>query len=204
METGLPRTVNREEAVRILEPLRREQDAVYKFLSSGNTEGILPKLHEELATKVPIRNRIDLENLIAICRPGLLQFIDEFKENRPCRLKVASEIACPTRGILFYREQQEKALELLAGCVPEEINMLYEKTHGILLNRPYRELVLQLIAEHNSITREDAKELFGKWQYYAYWGGVRHYKIKKVAHRVYLRALEYLRDMGEIPVDHAK
>ena len=140
-----------------------------------------------------------MENLIAIVRPGLLQYIDEFKENRPCRLKMASEIARPTRGILFYREQQEKALELLTGCAPEEINELYKKTYGIFLKRPYYELILQLIAEHNNITREDAEELFGKWHHYAYDGGVRYDGIRKIAHRVYLRALEYLRDKGEIP-----
>ena len=198
-ETGLPRTVDRDEAAQILEPLRREQDAVYKFLSSGNTEGILPKFHEELATKVPIRNRIELENLIAIGRPGPLCYWEAFKENRPCRLKMASEIAQQTRGILLYREQLEKALELLTGCPPEEINELYKKTYGIILNRPYRELFLQLIEEHNGVTRDNAEKLYEAWHSYAGDCGVRHEGIKKVTHKIYLRALEYLRDKGEIP-----
>ena len=201
MDTGLPKKehISREEVARILEPFRHEQEVVYKFLSSGNTAGILQKCQDDLVKELPLHNRVDLENLLAISRPGPLSYWEEYKENRPCLLAMASEIAEKTRGVLLFEEQQKQALQLLTGCSPEEAIMLYDKSCGIKLNRPYRELLLQLIAEHNGVTREEAEKLYQAWHFYIQWGGVRHYKIKKVAHRVYLRALEYLRDKGEIP-----
>lgn len=206
MDTGLPKKehIGREEVARILEPFRHEQEVVYKFLSSGNTAGILQKFQDNLVKELPLHNRIDLENLLAIGRPGPSQYWEEYKENRPCRLAMASKIAEKTRGILLFEEQQKQALQLLTGCSSEEAIMLYEKNCGIKLHRPYRELFLQLIAEHNGVTREEAEKLYEAWHFYIQWGGVRHYKIKKAAHRVYLRALEFLREMGEIPLDHVK
>ena len=34
--------------------------------------------------------------------------LEEYKENRPCRLAMASEIAEQTRGVLLFEEQQKK------------------------------------------------------------------------------------------------
>lgn len=203
METGLPKTetIYMEDVARILKPFRHEQRGVYDFLSSGKTDGILLKIQEDLANQLPLHCRVDLENLIALARPGQLFYWDAYKENRHCLLPMASEIARPTRGVLLYWEQQSMALQLLTGCSQEDAIILYEKECGTKIHRPYRELFLQLIAEHNGITREEAKKLYESWHFYTLYGGVRHYKIVKIAHQIYLRALEYLHDKEKTRID---
>ena len=196
-DSGRPRTedIKKEDVVRILAPFRHEQEEVYNFLSSGKTNGILSKVVEEFAQELPMHNRNDLENLIAIVRPGPLMYWKEYKENRPCRLAVASEITKRTRGVLLYGEQQKQAIQLLTGCSPEEAVMLWANNISERLNRPYRELLLQLIADYNGITREKAEELCDAWRSYGPYP-IRYDRIRKTAHRIYLRALDYLRKNG--------
>ena len=206
IETGHSKTetLEREEINRILEPFRHEQEAVYRFLSSGDTKGILIKIWDEFAKELSLHNRYDLENLIAIVRPGSLIFWEDYRDNRPCRLEMASEIARRTRGVLLYKEQIEEALQLLTGCPSEEILLLLKKNHGIRIHRPYYEHLFQLIEEHNGVTRVKAEKLRADWNRFAGWWGIRYDKIAKEANRIYLRALEYLRDKGEIPPDSVR
>ena len=126
MDTGLPKKehISRQEVARILESFRHEQEVVYKFLSSGNTAGILQKIQDDLVKELPLHKRVDLENLLAISSPGPLSYWEEYKENRPCLLAMASEIAEKTRGVLLFEEQQQQALQLLTGCSPEEAIIL--------------------------------------------------------------------------------
>ena len=204
-ETGHSKTetIERAEINRILEPFRHEQEMVYRFLSSGDTKGILSNREDELAKELPMHNRNDLENLITIARPGPSLYWEEYRDNRPCRLEMASEIARRTRGVLLYEEQLREALQLLTGCSQEEAVLLQATNNNHLINRPYCEQLLRLIEEHNGVTREKAERLRSAWFWYAV-HGTRHYKIAKTANRIYLRALEYLREKGENPVDHAK
>jgi len=204
-KTGHSKTeaLDREEINRILEPFRHEQEMVYRFLSSGDTKGILSYWEDEMAHNLPMHNRYDLENLITIARPGPSSYWDEYRDNRPCRLEMASGIAKRTRGVLLYEEQLREALQLLTGCSPEEVVLLQATNNGGLINRPYREQLLRLIEEHNGVTREKAERLRDAWHWYAL-HGTRHYKIAKTANRIYLRASEYLRDKGEIPPDSVK
>lgn len=200
-----PRTweFKKEEIDRILAPFRHEQKAVYSFLSSGETNGILNKFGEMMAHELPLKNRNDLENLIAIAQPGPLMYWEEYKENRPCRLAVASEITKRTRGLLLYKEQQLQALQLMTGCSWEDATLLWTKNIGMRLNRPYQELFLRLIADYNGITREKAEELRDAWRSYGPYS-VRYDIIKKKTHSVYLRALDYLRKNGTKGVKERK
>lgn len=192
-----PRTweFKKEEIDRILAPFRHEQKAVYRFLSSGETNGILNKFGEMMAHELPLKNRNDLENLIAIAQPGPLMYWEEYKENRPCRLAVASEITKRTRGLLLYKEQQLQAIQLMTGCSLEDATLLWTKNIGMLLNRPYKELFLHLIADYNGITREKAEEILNAWRSYGPYS-VRYDIIKKKTHGIFLCALDYLRKNG--------
>ena len=198
-ETALPKriTITGDEISRILKPLAGVQKAVFEFLSSGETGGLLPDFIDRTAKRIPIRSLTDLENLLALCRPGPLMYLEDYEENRPCRLGPASEIARPTRGVLLFREQLEQALELLAGCSPDEAVELCTKNIGPKLDRPARKKLLQSIAKHLGIPLEDAEKLYVDWHYYTA-ANIRHGKISKAAYRIYLRALEYLQDKGEI------
>ena len=204
-DTGLSRTreFKKEEIQRILAPFRHEQKAAYRFLSSGETNGILNKIGEMMAHELPLTNRNDLENIIALARPGPLMYWEKYKENCPCRLEVASEITKRTRGLLLYKEQQLQAIQLMTGCSLEDATLLWTKNIGILLNRPYKELFLHLIADYNGITREKAEEILDAWRSYGPYS-VRYDIIKKKAHSIYLRALDYLRRNGTKGVKERK
>ena len=193
--TALPKriTITEEEISRILKPLARQEKAVFEFLSSGETGGLLPDFIGRTAKRIPIRSQTDLENRLALCRPGPLMFLKDYEENWPCRLEPASEIARPTRGVLLFREQLEQSLELLTGCSPDEAVERCSKNIGSKLNRPAREQLLQLIAKHRGIPLEDAGKLYEDWHYYTA-ADIRHSKVAKAAYGIYLRALEYLLD----------
>ena len=199
-ETALPKriTITGDEISRILKPLAGVQKAVFEFLSSGETGGLLPNFITQAAKRIPIRSLTDLENLLALCRPGPLMYLEDYEENRPCRLGPASEIARPTRGVLLFREQLEQALELLAGCSPDEATELCSKNIGTKLDRTDGEKLFQSIAKHLGIPLEDAEKLYVDWHYYTA-ANIRHGKVAKAAFGIYLKALEYLRDQGKIP-----
>ncbi len=156
-----------------------------------------------MAHEFPVHNRNELEILLAIGQPGHLMYWNEYKENRPCRLEKASEIARQTRGVLLYKEQQEQALELLTGCSPDEAIQLREKNSGSKSDWAVCKQLLPLIAKHCGIPLAEAEKLYNDWHYYT-GANIRHCQAAKTAYGIYLRALEYLRDKGEIPVDHAK
>ena len=187
-----------EEISRTLEPLASQEKAVFEFLSSGETGGILPDFIDLTAKRIPIRSLADLENLLALCRPGPLMYLTDYEENRPCRLGMASEIARTTRGVLLYKEQQEQALELLTGCSPDEAIQLRAKNSGCKLDRSAREQLLSLIAKHCDIPQGEAGKLYNDWHYYTL-ANMRHRQAAKTAYGIYLRALEYLRDREAIP-----
>ena len=199
-ETALPKriTITEEEISRILKPLASQEKAVFEFLSSGETGGLLPDLIGQVAKRIPIRSLPDLENLLALCRPGPLMYLEDYEENRPCRLVMASEIARTTRGVLLYKEQQEQALELLTGCSPDEAIQLRAKNSGTKLDRPAQEQLLQLIAKHRDIPLAEAENFYRDWHCYT-GANIRHRQVAKAACGIYLNALEYLRDKGEIP-----
>ena len=200
METGLPKPerIEREEIKQILEPFCKKQEDIFRFLSSGRTEGILPEILESMAHEFPVHNRNELEILLAIGQPGHLMYWNEYKENRPCRLEKASEIARQTRGVLLYKEQQEQALELLTGCSPDEAIQLRAENSGGKFDWAACKELLKRIARHCRIPMADAEKLYDAWHYYT-GANVRHSEVAKVAYGIYLRALEHLRNKGEIP-----
>jgi len=132
-----------------------------------------------------------------------LMYLNDYEGNRPCRLAKASEIVRQTRGVLLYKEQQEQALELLAGCSRDEAIQLCAKNRGPKLNRLARKHLLMLIAKHCSISMADAEKLYDDWHYYT-GANVRHSEVAKAAYGIYLRALEHLLDKGEITPDGVK
>ena len=205
METALPKriTIPREEISRILAPLADRQKAVFEFLSSGETGGLLPAFTGQTVKRLPIRSLSDLENLLALCRPGPLMYLKDYEENRPCRLEKASEIARQTRGVLLYKEQQEQALKLLTGCSRDEAIQLRAKNSGGKFDRAACKELLKRIAKHCRIPMADAEKLYNDWHYYT-GANVRHSEVAKAAYGIYLRALEHLQDNGEITPDSVK
>ena len=191
METALPVEIiiNKKEIEERLAPFEAEQKRIFHFLSSGNTQGILPDFIEQRAKELPLQNRMDLENLIALCRPGAMMYWNEYKNNSPCRLEAASEITETTRGLLLFKEQQEQALQILTGCTPEDAAIFCEQNSGTKIDRKSRERFIRLIAIKQNISAEEAEELYHRWHYYTA-STMSIKKVQKAAFKIYKKSLE--------------
>lgn len=181
---GIP--VTRDEINGILAPFEEEQKKVFRLLSSGNTEGILPGMMEQMAKEFPLKSRSDLENLLAVCQPGALMYWDDYKNNLPCRLSNAQEIARDTRGVLLYKEQQEQALQTLSGCTEGETVMFRKQNSGTKIDNDSRDRLLSRIAAHQNISRDEAEDLYTRWHYYTA-STMSKRTAQKAAFQIYLK-----------------
>ena len=195
METALPVeiVITKKEIEEILAPFEAEQKRILYFLSSGNTQGILPEFIEQRAKELPLQNRKDLENLIALCQPGALMYWDEYKSNSPCRLALAAEITRMTRGVLLYKEQQEQALQILTSCSAEDAAMFRKHNSGIKLERESRESLIRLIAAKQNISAEEAEEFYKRWHYYTA-SSMSKKTAQQAAFNIYKQALVQCRE----------
>lgn len=181
---GIP--VTRDEINGILAPFEEEQKKVFRLLSSGNTGGILPGVMEQMAKEFPLKSRSDLENLLAVCQPGALMYWDDYKNNLPCRLSNAQEIARDTRGVLLYKEQQEQALQTLSGCTEEESVLFRKQNSGTKIDCDSRDRLLSRIAAHQNISADEAEELYTRWHYYTA-SNMSKRTAQKAAFQIYLK-----------------
>ncbi len=191
IETALPIKigVSKKDIEDILVPFQQEQKTVFSFLLSGNTEGIFPEIMQKLAAELAISNLTELQNFLAIYRPGPLTHFNDYKNNSPCKLLLAQDIAEETRGVLLYHNQCELALQRMTGCTPEEAEFFRQDNSGLLTGKSY-ELLLQRIANHQNVSLYDARwNYFNPWGCYAFYSAPRKY-FQKRAYRDYLRTLK--------------
>ena len=192
MTNALPRRdlkVSQGEIQDVLAPFLREQRALFAFLSSGETRGILPAFLEEKAKEFTLHSRVELENLIALCRPESMIYLKEYRSDLPCRLPGTEEITKETCGLLLYKEQQEEALQLLTGCTPEEAVLLRQKNAGAGKSEKNRKKLLRRIAAWKNIPEESAAELFRSWHYYTA-SSMERKEAREKAFRICLQTLE--------------
>lgn len=191
IETALPVSINisKDEVDKILAPFLQDRETVYSFLSSGDTQGILPEFMEQNAQECPVKSRTDLENLIALCQPGALMYWDEYKSNSPCRLALAAEITQITRGVLLYQEQQEQALQILTSCSAEDAAMFRKHNSGTKLDRESGESLINLIAAKQNISAEEAEEFYKRWHYYTA-SSMSKKTAQQAAFKIYQKAAE--------------
>ena len=195
IETALPvnMDISKDEVDKTFAPFQQEREAVFRFLSSGDTQGILPEIMKRNAEECPVKSRTDLENLIALCQSGAMMHWDEYKSNSPCRLALAAEITKITRGVLLYKEQQEQALQILTSCSAEDAAMFRKHNSGTKLNRKSRKSLISLIAAKQNISAEEAEELCNRWHYYTA-SSMSVKTAQQVAFKIYKQALEQCRE----------
>lgn len=186
-------TVKKQDIENILEPFYKERKAVFAFLSSGDTQGILPEVFQKEAAELAISNLTELQNFLAIYRPGPLQYFIDYKNNSPCKLSLAQDIAEETRGVLLYHDQCALALQRMTGCTPEEAEFFRRDNSGILKGKSHDEL-LHRIATHQSVSQDDVwGDFYNPWGYYARYSVPRKH-FQKQAFLIYLRTLKKLNE----------
>ena len=194
IKTALPVkiTVTKKDIENILEPFHKERKAVFAFLSSGDTQGILPESFQKEAAELAISNLTELQNFLAIYRPGPLLYFNDYKNNTPCKLGIARDIAAETRGVLLYHDQCALALQRMTGCTSEEAEFFRRDNSGRIRGKSYNEL-LQRIAKHQNVLLDNVWwDYYNPWLCYAHCSAPRKY-FKKRAYIDYLRTLKKLR-----------
>jgi len=167
-----------------------KEKSVFDFLSSGKT-GIWPEDVDKMAANAGIHSMNDLQNFVAICRPGPLAFWEDYINNAPCHLPEATRIAESTHNVLLYIEQIEEALQLLTGCTPDEAAEFRKKNSSIKLDHISRDSLLKKIADHKKVSVESAEDVYRQWLYYARYSCMRYSQAKKVAQGIYEKVLEH-------------
>ena len=191
--------VSKKDIEDILAPLKQEQKTVFDFLSSGDTQGILPESFQKEMAELGISNIKELQNFLAIYRPGPLTHFNDYKHNSPCKLSLAQDIAEETRGVLLYHDQCELALQRMTGCTPEEAEFFIRDNSGVLKGKSY-ELLLQRIAKHQNVSLDDVwRNYYNPWGCYVRFSASRK-RFQKEAYILYLRTLKKLRMLPEIVV----
>ena len=195
IETALPIKigVSKKDIEDILAPFQQEQKNVFDFLSSGDTQGILPESFQKEVAELGISTIKELQDFLAIYRPGPLQYFPDYKNNTPCKLGIAGDIADETRGVLLYHDQCALALQRLTGCTPEEAEFFRRDNSGILKGKSHDEL-LHRIATHQSVSQDDVWWVFyNPWGYYARYSVPRKH-FQKQAFLIYLRTLNKINE----------
>lgn len=98
--------------------------ATYRLLSSGKTDGVFQLESggmKKLLTKLKPQNIEDITAAISLYRPGPMESIPKYLENRkhPEKIKYAvpalEEILSVTNGCIVYQEQVMQIFRILAG-----------------------------------------------------------------------------------------
>ena len=96
----------------------------YKMLDKGDTTGVFQLEStgiQDLCRRFGISRLEDICALIAIYRPGPLQFLEEFLERKSGKIKVEYDvpemepILKETYGIMLYQEQIMQVIQAIAG-----------------------------------------------------------------------------------------
>ena len=190
IKTALPvkTTVTKEDIENILEPFYKERKAVFDFLSTGDAQGILPEVFQKEVAELGVSTLKELQDFLAIYRPGPLQYFPDYKNNSPCKLGIARDIADETRGVLLYHDQCVLALQRLTGCTPEEAEFFRRDNSGKRKGESKQQLLYR-IAKHQNVSNIAADlDFYTPWGYYARYSAPRKH-FQKQAFLIYLRTL---------------
>ena len=140
-----------------------------------------------------ISNIKELQDFLAIYRPGPLAHFNDYKNNSPCKLSLAQDIAGETRGVLLYHDQCELVLQRMTGCTPEEAEFFRRDNCGVCRGKSF-EALIQNISAFQNIPSEEAREQCIRWLAYIRYAAPRR-KFQKAAFCIYRQAVEKLREL---------
>ncbi len=157
-----------------------DDEATYKFLTSGETTGIFQLesagMRDILVRMLPNRFE-DLIALVALYRPGPMGWIDDFIKNKKGEAEVTyelpqlKEILDETYGIILYQEQVMMIANKIASFSMGQADLL-RRAMGKKKPEEMAKQKEDFIAgaKNNGIAEKQAKELFEKMEPFAQYG----------------------------------
>ncbi len=165
----------------IINDVELENQPTYDLLDRGETMGVFQMESggmTETCKKYRVRKIDDIIDLLALYRPGAMQYIDQMIEVKEGRQKVKyehplmEEISGNTYGVMIYQEQVQNAAKLLAGYTLGGADMLRramgKKKPAEMAKQ--REIFVKGCKEVNDIDAGLANQIFDKIAGFAGYG----------------------------------
>ncbi|MBE6413579.1 MAG: DNA polymerase III subunit alpha [Verrucomicrobiaceae bacterium] len=164
-----------------IEEVSLEDPATYKLLNSGITVGVFQLESEgmqNLCRRIGLSVFEEIIALIALYRPGPMQFIDQFIEAKkdPSKMQVPhpllKDLVTETYGVLVYQEQVMMAARIIAGYTLGEADIL-RRAMGkkkVEVMEAQRAIFVEKAKTFNNIDKEEATRIFGVLEKFAQYG----------------------------------
>ncbi|NOY81444.1 MAG: DNA polymerase III subunit alpha [Kiritimatiellaeota bacterium] len=154
--------------------------AAYELLNKGNTIAVFQLESggmRNLCRRFGVRRLEDIIALIALYRPGPMQFIDEFVDRKTGRtpieydVPVMKEILEETYGIMLYQEQVMQVVQKVAGFSLGQADILRRamgKKKADVMRQQYEKFLSGCLA--NGVDERTAKRVWEKIDKFAGYG----------------------------------
>ncbi len=164
-----------------IEEVPLEDPATFKLLNSGITVGVFQLESEgmqNLCRKIRLSSFEEIIALIALYRPGPMEFIPQFIEAKmdPSKLHVPhpllKDLVQETYGVLVYQEQVMMAAQIIAGYTLGEADILRRamgKKKPEVMEKQ-RAVFTRKAKEHNNMDEKEALEIFAVLEKFAKYG----------------------------------
>ncbi len=153
----------------------------FDLLNRGQTVGVFQLESsgmQNLCRQIGLSSFEEIIALIALYRPGPMQFIPQFIEGKrdPARIQIPhpliEDLVKETYGVLVYQEQVMQAAQIVAGYTLGGADILRramgKKIKEVMAEQ--KEIFIRGAKEHNDINRKTAEEIFGILEKFAEYG----------------------------------
>ena len=164
-----------------IEEVPLEDAPTFKLLNSGTTIGVFQLESEgmqNLCRRIGLSVFEEIIALIALYRPGPMQFIDQFIEAKkdPTKMQVPhpllKDLVTETYGVLVYQEQVMMAARIIAGYTLGEADILRramgKKKPEVMAAQ--KAVFVKKAREFNNIDQAEAERIFAVLEKFAQYG----------------------------------
>ena len=164
-----------------IEKIPLKDEATFKLLNSGRTTGVFQLESggmQKLCRQIGLSSFEEIIALIALYRPGPMQFINQFIEGKkdPKTVQVPhpllEELVQETYGVLVYQEQVMKAAQIIAGYTLGGADIL-RRAMGKKIQEvmdAQKDVFIAGAKETNDIDRKTAESIFALLEKFAEYG----------------------------------
>ena len=164
-----------------IEKVELGDPVTFKLLNSGETTGVFQLESggmQKLCRQIGLSSFEEIIALIALYRPGPMQFIDQFIEGKkdPSSVQIPhpllKELVQETYGVLVYQEQVMKAAQIIAGYTLGGADIL-RRAMGKKIKEvmdAQKDVFIQGAKETNDIDRKTAETIFSLLEKFAEYG----------------------------------
>lgn len=164
-----------------IEKISLEDPLAYRLLNSGITTGVFQLESEgmqNLCRRIGLSVFEEIIALIALYRPGPMQFIDQFIEGKRDSSKIQvphpllKDLVSETYGVIVYQEQVMMAARIISGYTLGEADLLRramgKKKPEIMAKQ--KAIFVERAEKTNGIKKEEAERIFAILEKFAQYG----------------------------------